>query len=115
MPRTPTRIQQYVKDHGRLVALVAAFILIVCTGVLFWKWTGVYTVDEAGVITVLDRVEGGVHHRRRFVHRVRTADGTQYLMTFSEVYPVGSKLWVQYRRLTHGQRTKVSVYWLIRE
>ena len=94
-----------------LVAVLAVFTLTVWTGAQFFEWLGGPTIDEAGVVTVLEPVGG--RSRRSFRHRVLTVSGTEYVMSFGELYRPGTRLWVNYRRFVHGDTIKVTFYRIV--
>ena len=94
---------------------LAAVALFIATsswiGLVMWGRLTGPTVDEAGIVTVIRHVDGEVgRHTRWFRHLVRTESGAEYRMTFGELYPVGSRLSVTYRRHKRGGTIKVFFY-----
>ena len=96
------------------VTLAAVAILIVVSswiGLVIWGRLAGPTVDETGIVTVIAHVHGNVGRSgRRFLHHVRTTNGAEYRMTFGELYPVGARLSVNYRRFVRGDTIKVLFY-----
>jgi hypothetical protein len=100
-----------VKEHGGLVLVLVLVLLMSWAGLLLWGWAAGPTSEEVGIVTVLEHVDGTFgSHKRDFRHLVKTESGAEYRMTFGEVYPVGTRLWVNYRRFTRGDTIKVTFY-----
>jgi hypothetical protein len=94
------------------VGLVAICIVMgTWIGLVVWGRLAGPTVDATDIVTVVEYVDGNVgRHERRFRHLVRTSGGAEYRMTFGELYPVGSRLSVSYRRFARGDAIKVMFY-----
>ena len=102
---------QYLKDHLPLVGVLAVVIVTSWMGLIIWGRLAGPVTEEAGAVIVLKHVDGYVGRQSRgFRHRVRTDSGAEYLMTFGELYPAGTRLWVNYRRFMRGDTIKVTFY-----
>jgi hypothetical protein len=98
---------QYLKDHLPLVGVLVVVIVTSWIGLIIWGRLAGPVTEEAGAVIVLEHVDGYVGSQRRgFRHRVRTDSGAENQMTFGELYAVGTRLWVNYRRFTRGTRSR---------
>jgi hypothetical protein len=105
------RLKQHLKTCVTLAAVAVLIVVSSWMGLLIWGRSAGPTVDETGIVTVVAYVDGN-HDRSggHFRHLVRTTSGAEYRMTFGELYPVGSRLSVNYRRFTRGDTIKVMFY-----
>ena len=104
-------LKQNLKTFVTLAAVAVLIVVSGWIGLLIWGRLAGPTVDERGIVTVVAHVHGNVgknggHYR----HLVRTASGAEYRMTFGEMYPVGSRLSVTYRRFSRGDTIQVFFY-----
>jgi len=106
-----THLKQHLKTYVTLAVVAICIVVTSWIGLVLWGRLAGPTIDETGIVTVVAYVDGNVgRSRRRFRHLVRTTSGAEYRMTFGELYPVGSRLSVNYRRFTRGDTIKVIFY-----
>ncbi len=105
-------LKQHLKTYGTLAAVAICIVMSTWIGLVIWGRLAGPTIDETGIVTVIGYVDGNIGRRsqRRFRHLVRTSGGAQYRMTFGELYPVGTRLSVNYRRFVRGDTIKVIFY-----
>lgn len=102
-------------DRRRRRSFGIAIIVAVAALVTWAAWAAVgrrgVAVDESGQVTVLEHLRGTrARHWAAYDHRVRLPDGTEATMRFGELFPVGSTMYVSYRRWPKTNRIRVTVY-----
>ena len=105
-------LKQHLKTFVTLAVVAICIVASTWLGFVIWDRLAGPTVDEAGIVTVIAHEHGSVGRRgeRRFRHLVRTANGAEYKMTFGEMYPVGARLSVNYRRFARGGTIQAFFY-----
>jgi hypothetical protein len=104
-------LKEHLKTFGPLTLVAIYFVMRTVIGPMVWGRLAGPAVDETGVVTVIAHVGGAVGETHRgFQHLVRTASGTEHRMTFGELYPVGARLSVNYRRFVRGDAITVFFY-----
>lgn len=104
-------LNHHLKSPVALGLVAICIVMSTWIGLVVWGRLAGPTVDATDIVTVVEYVDGNVGRReRRFRHLVRTSGGAEYRMTFGELYPVGSRLSVSYRRFARGDAIKVMFY-----
>jgi len=104
-------LKQHLKTYGTLAAVVTLLVMSTWIGLVIWGRLAGPTVDETSIVTVIAHEHGSVgRFSSHFRHRVRTTNGAEYRMAFGEMYPVGARLSVTYRRFVRGDTIKVMFY-----
>ena len=104
-------MKQRLKTYLTLAVVAICIVASTWIGLVIWGRVAGPTVDETGIVTVIAHEHGSVGRSGgRFRHVVRTTNGAEYRMTFGELYPVGARLSVNYRRFVRGDTIKVMFY-----
>jgi hypothetical protein len=105
-------LKQHHKIYVTLAGVAICIVMSTWIGLMIWGKLAGPTVDATGIVTIIAHEHGSVGRRGegRFRHRVRTTSGAEYQMTFGEMYPVGARLSVNYRRFERGGTIKVFFY-----
>ena len=103
-------MKQRLQTFGILGAVAIFIALSSWIGLVIWGRLAGPTVDETAVVTVTAHEHGTGGRLPHFLHVVRTTNGAEYRMTFGELYPVGARLSVSYRRFVRGDTIKVIFY-----
>ena len=106
-------LKEHLRNHAPLVGVLILIAAGSWIGLEIWSRLAAPVVDEADIVTVTRHLDGyvGRHSQTRsFRHLVRTTSGAEYWMTFGELYPVGSRLSVNYRRFKDGGIVRVYFY-----
>jgi hypothetical protein len=116
LPVARMRTNRRVRGRDTWAALkvtlaVAAICVVGLVGRRFYRAYLPSGIDETGIVTVTSVIGGHAGKYNRWAeHRVRLESGSDATMTFREIFPPGTRVWVSYRRYPQDDRFHVRLY-----